>query len=279
MKCHMQTVYSYLLQEPSESFSETVDYLYDLRGTGPVDKALDIYNECRQKIHDVIYAYLPFDLNVGDVDDIPAVLKELDNEIRNKVLDDYQQFIDRFDIRDMIRDAEESILRRIECRVWNRGLKDLPEVIDAVMAGLADCAGQYARMQSSADPSALDGSLEKAAKVTFMEKLLDSNVDDVMIYRQNMIEYLEKMCSNRMYEFFERFFSILSCSSLLTDVRNRLSDVRDCLANGCACGQDILLQDVVERYEEVRKPVFTDMLLTGPEEVLAVFVGLLQKND
>ena len=273
----MQTVYSYLLQEPSEPFQETVDYLYDLKGTGPVDKAQDIYKDCREKINDIIFSHLPFHLHVEDEELLPTIPEELKFGKIDNILDDYQHYLDGYNMHEMIRNAEDAILKRVEMFVWKCGLRNLPEAMETMMSDIADCAGQYARMQSFVDPSVLNKAYEEAEKVTLIEKVFDNNADDVLAYRQELIEYLEKMCANKMYAFFESFFSILSCSSVLIDVKNRIADVRELLVETQASVQEIPVLDVMEHYMEGQIPVFTDLSFSRPEDTLDAFVGILQK--
>lgn len=78
------------------------------------------------------------------------------------------------------------------------------------------CAEQYAKLQRPVDMSSVLQRYESAEIQTLGEKIFRTNSDDILLYRQGLMACVEDVCSNMMYAFIERFFSILSCSSRLS---------------------------------------------------------------
>ncbi|MBR5299224.1 MAG: hypothetical protein IKU36_03115 [Bacteroidales bacterium] len=267
----MKSPYSYLLQE-TRLAGEAAEILYPVTGLGPVDDASGIYDLCRLEIHKLIYAcmdYIRFKDDDGNfVTELPG---DLHIEIRERVLSEYKDFIDGMDLERMVRDAETSVLARVEHYAWNDGVMVLPDALRQMMNNLAECAHEYKRLQEEVDDARLLDSYASAVKNTLAERLSKGNADDILVYRQDMIEYLEMACANIMYSLFERFFSILSCSSVFMDVRTKLDDIRSYLESNV---DTTASESVPEDQKGVRGVIFTDLSESDPKATLDQYIKL-----
>lgn len=207
----------------SAQAAEVAEILYPVAGLGPVDDAGNIFTICKDEMHKLIYASLDFIRFKNEDDKFLTVLpEELGLIIKDKVLAEYQTFLDNLDLERMISDAQAGVLDRVEQYASKNDGKILPEALEIMMSNLAVCAGEYERMKNDpVDDTALVAAYEAARKNTIVERISDANSNDILVYRQELIEYLEKACAVRMYKVFERFFSILSCSSVFIDLKNK----------------------------------------------------------
>lgn len=267
----MKSPYSYLLQKDLHA-GEAAEILYPVAGLGPVDDALQIYDLCRQEMHKLIYAcmdYIRFKDEDGNfLTELPG---DLHIEIRERILSEYRDFVEGIDLERMVKDAEASVLARVEQYAWNDGVMVLPDAIRMMMNNLDECAHEYERMQEEADDYRLQASYASAVRNTLAERLSKGNADDILVYRQDMIEYLEAACANIMYSLFERFFSILSCSSVFMTLRTKLEDIRSYLESHVdisAC------EAVPEELKGVRGVVFTDLSESDPKAALEEYIKL-----
>lgn len=265
----MDKLYSYFLQSPAYPATEVADYLYDISGVGPVDEAALIYESCKQKIHDLIYGYLDLDDFKGEdgkfVNELPT---KYDIDLVERIEAEYQEFIDGHDLNAMLLSAEDSILRRVEIYAWNHGLTVLPEAIDGALANISACSVQYHNMCEPVDSSALIQAHGEAYELTFIERISGKNADDILMYRQDLIEYLEKKCAVRMYEFFERFFSILSCSSVIMDIQMRLADMVAYLKDQGVAEVEKLETELPQDFFDRDIRVFTANTSSEPQDII-----------
>lgn len=272
----MKSRYDMLLR-PSGSISEVAEILYPISGLGPVGDAAGIYDLCKDEMHKLIYASLDF---IRFKDDegkfLDVIPEELGIGLRDKVLEEYQSFLDTLDMERMVADAEAEVLGRVERYAWNNGVRVLPEALDQMMTNLSRCAEEYERLDDPVDDKGIMTSFEEARKNTFIERVRAANSDDILVYRLEMIEYLEKMCSMRMYGFFERFFAILASSSVFIDLRNKLEDLRKYLMDMGLSGEEA--SDMSDVYEDAPGVVFTDIKEQDPAGTLGEYIRLLSEN-
>lgn len=264
----MEKLYSYFLQSPAYAPQQIASRLYDTYAVGPVDEAADVYESCKKKAHEVIYRHLDFASFKKDGEFVNELPEKFDPQVTDVIEAEYQAYLDSLDMDAIILSAEESFLMRVEIHAWTHGLAGLPDAIRISLVSLTRCAGQYGNFCVTADDSLLLKSYEDAARQTLMERLSGRNHEDILIYRQDLIEYLELRCEARMYAFFERFFSILSSSNVITDVQNRLSAIVDLLKSKgvepVECGDVELPEDFFDG--EFR--IFTRAGSSDPEAVL-----------
>lgn len=272
----MESRYQYLLKT-SGTVDEVAEILYPVSGLGPVGDAGNIYNLCKDEMHKLIYASLDFIRFKDDEGEFLDVIpEELGIGLRDKVLEEYQSFLDTLDIERMITDAEAEVLGRVERYAWNNGVRVLPEALDQMMTNLSRCAEEYERLDDPVDDKGIVTSFEEARKNTFIERVWAANSDDILVYRLEMIEYLEKMCSMMMYRFFERFFAILASSSLFIELRNKLENLRKYLMDMGLTGEDA--HGMTDVYEDAPGVVFTDIKEQNPVRTLEEYYRLLIDN-
>lgn len=264
----MDKLYQYFLQRPVHDVSEIAAILYDISGVGPTDNAQVLYNDCKREIHEIIYKYLPLDAFKDDKGDFVDILPTwMSSDIIDVIESEYQKIIDSIDLKRYIHFSEQAFLERVEIYAWNYGLVNLPESIDCALANMSLCAEQYRNMQDVADVETVSKSLKNAEKRTFAERLANLNKDDILIYRMDLIEYLEQTCGNKMYAFFERFFSILSCSSVIMDVQSRISSVLSYLHDSVEV-ETVVPEIEIPEEVTVIEPVFTILDNVTSEEII-----------
>ena len=271
----MNSLCQFLLQT-SDPISEVAEFLYPVSGSGPLGKAGKVVESCKEEIHKLIYANLDFDRFRNEEGDFLNYLpEEFKLDVKDKIAEEYQAFIDSLDIEALIHDAESGVLGRVEEYAWRHGIKVLPEALHEMSSNLARCAGEYDRMIVPADATRLQASYDKAMKNTLVERMAGTNSDDLLVYRQDLIEYLEEVCSVGMYGLIERFYSILSCSSVIIDLKSKLEDIIAYLKDsGLEEGNQVMAND----SKEVLGVVFTDLNETEPAKTLNEYVQLLSKN-
>ena len=192
------------------------NYFYDVMAVGPVDNAAIIYESCRQKIGALIEERLnPDAFKDEDGRFYEKLPQYLEIGVIDRLVAEYQAYIDALDMAAIIAEAEDYILGRIDSARQENDEATISDAVAIMMKNLVRCAEQYARLQKPVDRSSVLQRYESAEVQTLGEKVFRTNSDDILLYRQELVRCVEDVCSNMMYAFVERFFSILSCSSRL----------------------------------------------------------------
>ena len=125
----MKTLYDSLLRA-SGTDAEVAEILYPVAGLGPVDDAGDIFALCKEEMHKLIYASLDFTrFKDDDGDFLNIIPEELGLDLKDRVEEEYQDFLNALDMKRMIEDAEERVLGRVEEYAWKEGIRVLPEAL------------------------------------------------------------------------------------------------------------------------------------------------------
>lgn len=259
----MMNLYNHLLKAPGQSVPEIAELIYGVAGSGPVDHALEVYAASKEMIARTIYSHLDFErFKTDDGKFMKTIPSELEKDaVIDAVSHEYEEYIGSLDLEALVRDAEEQVVKRIERFIWINGVQNVSEAISLAERNITDCASQYAALHAEADPSALEKSYADALKMSLSERLLNTNDEDILIYRNDLIEYLEVVCSNVWYSFWERFFSVLSCSSVFTFARVRLNELTAVLRASGATGQVSGDESFDETLPDDEAVVFLDSAL------------------
>lgn len=257
----MNIFFQHLFRNASMSVAETAEFLYPVAGSGPVDDAAVMYVELKECAHSLIYKALDIEVFKDDKGNFLNVLPDEMNpdKVIKAVSSIYAECVDSVDVEKLVRSAEHSVLVRLEQQIWKHGFNSLAGAIDVMLKNLHDTSEQYVRLQEQPDRTAVDKSYADAVKCSLTEKVVKNNVDDILIYRQDMIEYLEKVCDNMMYSLWEKFFGILSCSSLFADAQSRINVFTARLASIGIQSTDDVAYQLPESLENTTDLIYMDM--------------------
>ena len=270
--------YHQLLLNDSRFASDVAEILYPVAGYGPVGEARAVFERCKDLAHELIYARLDFAAFKNDEGDFLNVVPQgLGLDIREKVENEYQTFLDALDMAGMVAGAESEVLERVEEYAWLNGVNVLPEALEMMASNLSRCAGEYDRMTGQVEDKALMASYQRAMNNSLLERVTGTNSDDVLLYRQDMIEYLEKVCDVRMCRYFERFFSILASSSVFVDLKRKLEGIMTYLLESGI--DEEVPSDALNDCKGAPGVVFTDLREKDPVKALKEYARILTDNQ
>ena len=150
----MKSRYQYLLRT-SRTPSEVAEFLYPVSGMGPADDPGNIFRLCKDEMHKLIYASLDFIRFKNEDGEFHNVIpEELKIDIKERVENEYQAFIDGLDVERMVNDAESAVLARVEDRhhPFRRRMQKKHHWDMALPFGMADDSpGRGTCFQTSSD--------------------------------------------------------------------------------------------------------------------------------
>lgn len=190
-----------LLQEDSLSASKIVDKIMT------IFDFTDIVEKLKAEIDVVCDKYFSFEiLKNGDalVSNLPD---ELNFDVKDRAVEEYTDYLDT-ELNDNLNDnLLKSILQRVEQQAWRNGIIEMPIVVELLQSKIYAMALSYGNLKADVlDVDDLQVKYEAAKKNTIIERLQNSNIDDIIEYRNALREYVYARCMNNMYRKVKLFY-------------------------------------------------------------------------
>ena len=193
-----------LLQEDSLSASKIVDKIMT------IFDFTDIVEKLKAEIDVVCDKYFSFEiLKNGDalVSNLPEALNI---EVKDKVVEEYLDHLDSVLNEDLVNATLNRILQRVEQQSWRNGIIEMPIVVELLQSKIYAMALSYGNLKANVlDVDDLQVKYEAAKKNTLVERLQNSNIDDIIEYRNALREYVYARCMNNMYRKIKLFYERL----------------------------------------------------------------------
>ena len=151
-------------------------------------------------------------------------------DVKVKALAEFQKILDDIDIKSVIKEQVENAFKAIEVECWHNGVSEISEAIRTMEQKLKDIANDYKQMNEliEFDEKELEARYNAARRVTMMERMMDNNCDDILMFRTAMMlntkAHCMEMCNNKMsfiYNEFSNDSSFIDLASYLTQIANR----------------------------------------------------------
>lgn len=151
-------------------------------------------------------------------------------DVKVKALAEFQKILDDTDIKSIIKEQVENAFKAIEVECWHNGVSEISEAISMMEQKLKDVANDYKQMNKLIEfnDKDLEARYDAARRVTMMERMMDNNCDDILMFRTAMMlntkAHCMEMCNNKMsfiYNEFSKAEAFTDLASYLTQIANR----------------------------------------------------------
>ncbi len=194
-----------LLQEDSLSACQIVEKIVSVfEFVGIVDKLKPEIDVVCDK-----YFALGFLRDGGTlVSDLPI---ELNFDVKDRAVEEYSNYLDAVLNDDLIGNILNAILQRIEQQAWRNGIAEMPAVVEQLQSKIRAMALSYGDLTVDVlSVDELKQKYEAAKKNTLIERLQNSNIEDIVDYRSAMRVYVYARCMNNMYRKIKLFYERLA---------------------------------------------------------------------
>ena len=226
-----------LLQEDSLSAKEIAEKLY-----GVIDFNW-LINQGKQEIESLCNKHLSFEKVKVEGKLSNELSQELGYDLKDRILTEYQNYLDSHSTDEIINAVILKIERSIELQTWSNGIVNMQGAIKLLVERLGNSSRSYGNLYTA--PISENEILEKFNKAkenTLLERIQGNNIDDIIEYRSVLMEYVQVSCENMLYAklkevysniannaTFERLLSNFNC--LLEYAQELKSSIFDCEAN------------------------------------------------
>jgi len=183
-----------LLQEDSLSAKEIADKLYDV-----VD--LDwLISKGKKEVESLCNRHLQFEKVKVDGKLSNELPSELGYDLKDAILAEYREYMDGYSVEEITGAIVSKIERSIELQTWSNGIINMREAIALLIGRLSNSSRSYGNLSSApASENELLDKFNKAKENTFLERIQGNNIDDIIEYRNALVEYVRKSCDNMLY--------------------------------------------------------------------------------
>lgn len=267
-----------LLQEDSWSAEAVADKLMaSVNLTG-------YYQQMSDKIADLCEQYLSFDkLKVvgGLTNQLPD---EFRLEVKDRIITDYECFLIKQPLEELVGACLEILNRQIERLAWRHGIGSMAEALERVISCFKEKQEDLSTFAvSRIDMNTLQESYEDARKVSLLESIQGTNIDDIIAYRDLLQAYVQDCCERLLQKRLSDVYGYLAGSETLERLRHHFA----VLAEQAVRMRAVLpeLPDCPDWDKEYNRLVPTDFYERNVEEITAeqafhiVLLQFFAKNE
>lgn len=209
-----------LLQEDSLSASKIVDKVMT------IFDFTDIVEKLKAEIDVVCDKYFSFEiLKNGDalVSNLPD---GLNFDVKDRAVEEYADYLDTELNDNLIDNLLKSIWQRVEQQVWRNGIIEMPIVVELLQSKIYAMALSYGNLKANVlDVDDLQVKYEAAKKNTLIERLQNSNIDDIIEYRNALREYVYARCMNNMYRKVKLFYDRVADNYIFSQLKQNFESL------------------------------------------------------
>lgn len=183
-----------LLQEDSLSAEKIADRLYSV-----VDLTKNVA-QSKTEIQVLLDKYFPFEkvMVKGNLSNVLSA--DLDYGLKDQIIAEYDTYLDNSFSKEMIIDIISKIRRSIELQTWRNGIVNMSQAVMLFAERLNNSSKSYGCLYTTpmSEERILD-KFKKAKENTLLERIRGNNIDDIIEYRNALIEYVKAVCENMLY--------------------------------------------------------------------------------
>lgn len=209
-----------LLQADSHTHTDMVN---------AIGKAIDIQSvekECEEAIDRIIEKHLPLDmLKDGDkyVSDIPAMLNL---EVKDTIINEYTEYLYSCGWAELVGKLLADVEVAIEKQVWENGVGNMPLAMQGLRQRLTDKAKVYADIYTELiSYQELEERYNDAKANTLMERMRNSNIDDISDFRIALKSYAKTSCRNILNATIAEIYMGMANSDMLAELESHFIEL------------------------------------------------------
>jgi hypothetical protein len=211
-----------LLQEDSLPAKNIAEKLYSV-----IDLNV-LINQGKKEIESLCNKHLSFEKLKVDGELSNELSHDLDYDLKDRILVEYQEYLNSHSTEEMINTAICSIERSIELHSWSNGIVNMQEAIRLLVERIYHSSRSYANLYTAPiSESNLLEKFNKAKENTLIERIQGNNIDDIIEYRSALMEYVRVSCENMLYSKLEEVYNGLANNAIFECLQSNFSKLSE----------------------------------------------------
>ena len=209
-----------LLQEDSLSAKDIVEKIY-----GVIDLKW-LIDQAKHEIESLCAECLSFEKVKVDGKLSNELSQELGYDVKDTILAEYQNFLDRHSTDEITAAVIYSIERGIELQAWSNGLVNMQETVKLLVERLKNSSRSYGNLYTDPIPeSEILEKFNKAKENTLLERIQGNNIDDIIEYRSALMQFVRVSCENMLYAKLKEVYARLAADCIFERLNSNFSNL------------------------------------------------------
>ena len=183
-----------LLQEDSLPAKEIAEKLY-----GVIDLNW-LIGQGKQEIESLCNKHLSFEKVKVEGKLSNELSQELGYDLKDRMIAEYQNYLDSHSTDEITTAIISKIERSIELQTWSNGIVNMQEAIKLLVERVKNSSRSYGNLYTAPiSENVILEKFNKAKENTLLERIQGNNIDDIIEYRNALMEYVRVSCENMLY--------------------------------------------------------------------------------
>lgn len=226
------------------------------------------YQKMSDKISELCEQYLSFDkLNVvgGLTNQLPDDFRI---EVKDRIIADYECLMTGQSVDDQAGQCLDLLIRQMERLAWRHGIGSMAEALTRMICHFKEKRDDLSAFAvGGVDLETLREHYEEARKVSLLESIQGTNIDDIIAYRDLLQEYVRNGCERLLQQRLSDIYGCLAGSEKLERLQQHFAALAEQAVRMRAALPE--LPDCPDWDKEYNRLVPTDFYERNVEEITA----------
>ena len=182
--------------------------------------------ECDTMIDNLCERYLPLDMLRDGDKNVSNIPEKLTPDIKDIIINDYKTYLNNSVFLQLSEIILANIVKAVERETWENGVTNMPMVLQCFRQRLADKAKVYADIYTEPiSDEELQEKYNDAKTNTLIERVRNSNIDDIFDFRIALKNYVRTSCKNILNATIAEIYMGMANSDMLAELESHFIEL------------------------------------------------------
>lgn len=152
--------------------------------------------------------------------------QELGYDLKDRIISDYQNYLDSHSTDEITIAIISKIERSVELQTWSNGIVNMQEAIKLLVERVKNLSISYGNLYTApiSETEILE-KFNKAKENTLLERIQGNNIDDIIEYRNALMEYVRVSCENMLYAKLKEVYGSIANDATFERLQSNFNDL------------------------------------------------------
>lgn len=200
---------------PAKAIANRLYHTIDLHG---------IISNAKQETDILCNRYLSFDKVKSGNKLSNELSQELAYDLKDRIIAEFQSYLDSYSNQEITKSVLTKVVKEVELQAWHNGIANMREAIALFAEKLDNLAKSYDDTHIEIlSETELKSKFYCAKENTWLERIQGNNIDDIIEYRNALMEYVKGYCENLLYTKLKTICNTIACDRALDELQDNFS--------------------------------------------------------
>ena len=152
--------------------------------------------------------------------------QELGYDLKDMIIAEYQNYLDSHSTDEITTAIISKIERSIELQTWSNGIVNMQEAIKLLVERVKNSSRSYGNLYTAPiSENVILEKFNKAKENTLLERIQGNNIDDIIEYRNALMEYVRVSCENMLYAKLKGVYGSIANDATFERLQSNFNDL------------------------------------------------------